>query len=134
MQIKSVNKLHKKILNLYRKKLKNKFKAVSKDPQGILDFFVLYLNYLRDITIFSKDKINLSADQSIVSLCTAVSEYEAYKNCFTNYFTVSDTGVVVQKDNSKSKEQVGEEFKTEKMQHWKNFWEIVSSCSPSWIN
>ena len=126
MQIKSTKKLSKNLFKYYKKYLKKLSKKDIKEERFPIDYLVTYLMFMRDKAILETDKNNLTEDVAALTFCSAVNEIEEYESCIQKYFKVSEQGVAQQIDQTKSKEDVMQELKSEMDSHWATFWNLVA--------
>ena len=110
-------KQHKQLCAQYNKKLLAHHKANFSTLGNNMDYFVTYLKYLRDYYILTdpdattKEEINLKT----ASIIAAVSEYEKYNSCITNYYKLN--GNTIEKISDEPEEEVLKKYNIERKFH-----------------
>lgn len=113
----------------YYKTLKRIHKNCFKSGLGPMDYFIAYLEYIRDcIYLLAKDKTKLMGDSVFVSLAMALQEFGDYTNCYKNYFDENDQLI----DKETPEAEVLKAFLKEKLLHWTKFCELVHINYTSW--
>lgn len=128
----SFKKKYQKLYKNYNTRLKAIHKSSIQNGQAPLDYFVTYLQFLRDKCLLSSPLTKtLSLDNIVLtSLVTALSEYEQYEKCIENYY-ILDQGRVVRRPEF-SDEEANKKFQDERLQHWESFWSLVKLCIEEW--
>lgn len=125
-------KNYKKLYKNYDSRLKKIHLASFTAGKSPLEYFVTYLQFLRDQHLLTSpltetlgvDNINLT------SLVAALNEYQQYENCIEKYYIVKDNSLVRRPDFSE--EEAKQKFQTEQRQHWEAFWNLVKLCIEDW--
>lgn len=127
------NSKQKRLYKVYNKQLKKLHKDNFKKITNNLEYFITYLQFLRDYYILTEDlEVGGSDNLKIATLATAIIEYEAYKDCIKKYYLVTNTEV---KQIAKgTKEEILAKYNEEKASHWKYFWKIVMLHIEDWVN
>lgn len=109
-------KTYKKLFNAYDKKLKNVHKTNLVSLNNNLDYFVTYLQFMRDCFVLTEPHISADGKENfkITSIATAISEYEQYQACISNIECLTQT-------NNKDNEASLNKYKIEKQYHWNCF-------------
>ena len=125
----------KKYKKLYRSYYKNLSK-IHKDSFNKMapptDYFVCYLQFLRDkLLLETPYKKSLdSENMELISLITALDEFDKYNNCIHNFYEIKN-GAVVHKAEY-SAEGAQQAFQKERTYHWEAFWNLVKLCLEGW--
>lgn len=124
----------KKVIKLYKKKLifcAKHFDINYCSP----NFFIIYLNYLKDIALFSAEYSKLEDDFGASSLCYALNEYEEASQCYLKYFNIDEkTEEATVKDKCLTEEQANDQYLKERDEHLNNFFELIRDCLDMWID
>lgn len=121
----------KRLYKIYNKRLKKLHKQNFAAITNNLDYFVTYLQYLRDYYILNEPLVIDGHDNmKIATLVTALVEYHAYKDCILKYYSVSGTDVRQIVDGPK--DEIAAKYNAEKAVHWKYFWQIVMLNIEDW--
>ncbi len=123
----------KQLYRTYDKRLKKDHEINFKNLTNSMDYFVTYLKFMRDYYILTEPLIldNGEENLKIASLATAVSEYEKYQNCEHNYYGFDGTKVIYKVDGTR--EEVQQQYNTEKTFHWNSFWNLVKLNMEDWL-
>ena len=121
-----------KLYKNYGARLKAIHKKSFSSGQTPLDYFVTYLQFLRDkCLLVSPLTETLGLDNiNLTSLVAALSEYQQYEECIEKYYII-DNGVAVRRPDF-SEEEANYKFQEERLQHWEAFWELVKVCIEGW--
>ena len=125
-------KQYKKLYNTYSKKLLATHKANFSILNNNMDYFITYLKMLRDYYLLTEPEPTNEKNVSLktATLVAAVSEYEKYITCITNYYKLDNN--TVKKISEESDEEVSKKYNIEKKFHWTNFWQLVMNNIEDW--
>lgn len=126
------NKAKKCLYNKYKRVLSLYSKQSLIDTELGLDYFIIYLKYLRDMRIMDKIDGGLEEDNLITTISSALNAYEEYVGCIHKYYDVTDTSITP-KDKTLSAEEVLKQYNKNKIEANDIFWEIVKTNLESWI-
>lgn len=126
-------KTHKKLFKSYEKKLGELHKKSLNSSFDPTDYFVTYLKLLRDYYLLSSPYAKTIGEEQfeLVSLITAISEYEQYRDCINKYYKIENgvaTRLLPEDDKT-----VLEKYSQEKSFHWEAFWNLVKASIESWV-
>lgn len=127
-----INKEYKKLHKNYRKKLEKLHKNSLDAFQPPLEYFVTYLQLLRD-KLFMEIPYTTELgenDLELVSLITALQEFENYNTCIYKFYDIKDSKVVHKAEYSA--EEALAAFQKEQTYHWEAFWNLVKLCAEGW--
>lgn len=116
----------------YDKQLKAIHKESFAAGKAPLDYFVTYLQFLRDQRLLTSPLINKTEanDIELTSIVAALSEYQYYKECIENYYII-ENNVVIHKPEF-TEEEARTKFQEERLKHWEAFWNLVKLCIEGW--
>lgn len=124
----------KSLSRTYKKQLKRLWAYGLEDPVcSCLEYFVTYLQYLRDYFFISDGFEPEEENWDITSLTAALDEYAAYRECIFKYYTVNEQGLAVPKAENASEETL-DAYSKEIATHWHYFWKIVEGNIEDWLN
>jgi hypothetical protein len=111
------NKQYKTLCNQYNKKLLADHKANFSTLNNNLDYFITYLKYLRDYYLLTDTTTQLedTVNMKTATLVAAVSEYEKYISCISNYYKLN--GNIIEKKTDEPDEEVTKKYNLEKKFH-----------------
>lgn len=128
-----MEKSYKQLKKYYKKQLKDLQNKSIFNGQASLNCFVTYLKFLRDYLILTEPlEIDGKENFKITSLSSAIIEYEKYNVCVQKYFKLTKGTVTTRLDPNKSEQEILEQYSTEKMQHWKYFWQLLAMNMELW--
>lgn len=125
----------KKYRTLY-KNYDKRLKAIHKESfaagKAPLDYFVTYLQFLRDQRFLTSPLINKAEanDIELTSIVAALSEYQYYKECIKNYYIIENNAVIHKPEFTE--EEARTRFQEERLKHWEAFWNLVKLCIEGW--
>ena len=127
-----INKNQEKICKAYNKRLKKLHNQSFKNMDLPLDYFVTYLQFLRDMKLLNRPfKEKLEEDEmDLVSLITAINEFAAFKQCINNCYDV--TNGIAKRKVEFTEETAQESYRKELAYHWETFWELVKLYMEDW--
>jgi hypothetical protein len=127
-------KNYKKLYKNYDKRLKAIHKESFGNGRAPLDYFVTYLQFLRDQRLLTspllKEEMDTTSNVELTSIVAALSEYEYYEECIENYYII-ENNVVVHKPEF-TEEEARTKFQEERLKHWEAFWNLVKLCIEGW--
>jgi hypothetical protein len=105
----------KQLYKSYNKQLKKLHKENFSDFNINIDYFIIYLKFLRDYTILTENLVldNGEENLKIASLATALAEYEKFQTCNNFCCTI--------KESTAENEALLDKYLKEKAFHWDNF-------------
>lgn len=118
----------KNIYTAYKDKLGSLSKASLDTPADGLEWFITYLNYLRDKSILVSTENKNITDKSVVSLAIATEEYDLYNSCIFNYYDQLGRKLTDEPDDV-----VLDKYNKEKQKHWRAFWVSVTMNLQEWL-
>lgn len=120
-----------KLIKVYDKKLIEDHKTNFEAKRMNLDYLVDFLRYLRDYYILTDKVVEDPLDNlKLVSIATAIEEYEAFITCVHKYYAID--GKTVVKKIEGTAEDVGKLYAAERTSHWNAFWDIIKAHAESW--
>lgn len=132
-------KIIKKIKKAYNKRFKLTAKDSIKHSDAGLDFFVIYLHYIRDlylakIPLFETTVSNLA----FTMLCTAITEFDAYLESTIYAYMLKELNTPDNKTGDAEKnaadfEATETKYNTELKLHWTAFWKLCSLYFNDWL-
>ena len=128
--LKLTHKLQKQYNKLLKKIHKRNF-----GKNNNLEYFITYLQYMRDYCILTEDLTTKDGQQNmrLSTLVTAIFEYNEYKNCILKYYHVNGAALVEPISTDTPKEEVFQAYNKERMSHWSNFWQLVMLNIEDWV-
>jgi hypothetical protein len=125
-------KKHRTLYKNYDKRLKAIHKESFEAGNAPLDYFVTYLQFLRDQRLLTSPLAAEGDSNNIelTSIVAALSEYQYYKECIENYYVI-ENNVVVHKPEF-TEEEARTKFQEERLKHWEAFWNLVKLCIEGW--
>ena len=126
----------------YAKQKLNKFynkqlKRIHKENFGKtnnLEYFVTYLQYMRDLSILSKPlEIDGEPNIQVNSLIATINAYYEYKNCILKYYHVTSNGTLEPNRTDQTKAEVLTAYSKERGLHWQHFWQLVYLNIEDWM-
>lgn len=111
------DKKYKKLYNSYNKKLLSEHKLNFSALDNSMSYFITYLKYLRDYYLLADNNAQLEnvIDTKTATLVAAVSEYEKYINCISNYYKLN--GNTIERITDEPEEEVAKKYNLEKKFH-----------------
>lgn len=125
-------KQYKPIIKYYNKELKKCHRLDFRRMANCMNYFYIYLKYMRDIYILTETNIDVNTNLKLGSIIRAVSEYEQYYSAINKYYSVNN-GVPVKKEAEKTTEEVLKEYTNDANLHLNIFWQLVSLNMESWF-
>lgn len=125
-------KEYKKLYQNYNKRLKRLHKHLYAWEQPPVQYFVTYLQFLRDRLLLESPLTEKLGEGNIelASIVTALSEFEKYQTCVENYYIVKGNVVIRRPEFSEA--EASEKYQSEKAYHWEAFWNIVKLGIEGW--
>ena len=125
---------YKKLYNSYKYRLNKINKLCFKNEATPIDYFVTYLEMLRDFRLLELTESNTNVDNDLIlaSLVTALSEYEKSIYCIGNYYKVENNVAV--RTTGEDEETTRKKYSAEKLFHWESFWNLVKLSVEDWVN
>ena len=115
----------------YKKQFKQYAKRIIKDSDSTVDYFIIYLHYLRDL-YFCKLPIETKTitDFTFSSLCTAIKEFDCYLEDVSYIYLLEE----LNKEESEKEETKAaiKKYETEAKLHWTAFWKLCSMYLNDW--
>ena len=136
LRVKMIGKLQKKFL----KEIRSWAKGAVKSYKSTLDFMEMFLNFIRDGMILSRNHCyekdgQLEPTTDLATITAALNELKGWRECigfddgdFPLKHIFDDTENLTEDEKKKKEKETTE--KQEK--HWVNFWTLVSSCIRDW--
>ncbi len=126
-------KTHKQLFNSYQKKLAELHETSLNTDLDPTAYFVTYLKLLRDYYLLTSPySKNIGEEQfELVSLITAISEYEKYTDCVNKYYNIHN-GAITRKSGEDAAATL-EKYSKERAFHWDAFWNLVKVGLESWV-
>ena len=128
----STNELFKKnfkeVYKIYNKKLTKIHKHSFESFDGPLEYFITYLEYMRDYYIFMNKQNEARYKVKLTSIILTLEEYNKYATCIAKYF--NPTGGAL---NNMPVDEALKEYEAEILKHWQKFWALVSIGLPTWF-
>ena len=121
-----MNKEYKLIFTAYQKRLKE----LSLKKEDLLDYFVCRLQLLRDEEVLLNTDKAMDKNAKLTTLTAAISEYNNYKSCISNYYKTENN--VVERIVEGTDEEVAKKYNAERKFHWLNFWQLVAEGIEGW--
>lgn len=117
----------------YKLKLQEQLNKNINELSSPMDYFITYLKFLRDYHLYeTQDSLEETIkDVKIISIMTAIEEYEKFQNCIHNYYNVSKQ-TISRKENY-SEEEASTKYANEKKFHWNAFWNLINLNMESWM-
>lgn len=133
MHVKEFTGEFKALYKAYNKALKNTHRTNFKNLTNCMDYFVMYLTFMRDYYILTEPLELESGEENlkIASIATAVDEYWQYLTCEQKYYSFDGTKVIYKVEGSEA--EVQQKYNKEKLFHWENFWELVKLNMEDWM-
>lgn len=126
---KEYKKLYKSYIQILKKQRQN---CLTKN-EPMIEPFITQLRMLRDYQILKQpySPVLNSDHMELISLVTAIQEYEASQAVFYKYYTQRDN-IVQRISQEESEDEVLAKYIKEKAFHWDTFWNIVRLSVESW--
>lgn len=124
---------YKSLYSFYRKALLKCHKQQLKYVITDLDYFVLYLRYMRDYYTLSLDISEIPSNFPLAALTVALSEYNLYFTCLMHYYTISSNGIE-SKFPELTEEELQKQYRIEQQEHWDRFWNIINNNIETWFS
>lgn len=105
----------------YKFKLQEHLNKNITELNSPIEYFITYLKFLRDYHLFEAQR-NLDdtiTDIKVISLMTAIEEYENFKNCIHKYYNIDKQKAV--RKATFSEEEAANKYAAEKQFHWNTF-------------
>ena len=130
--MKNFKNKYKKLYKSYKLRLKKLYLESIGFNKTPLDYFVANLEFLRDQhLLMSPLTENIgTGNVRLASLVAALTEYQQYKTCITNYYIVNGKSITRRPEFSEEAARI--EFQKERQQHWDAFWNLVKFGIEDW--
>lgn len=120
----------KKLVKRYKKDLKYLYKRSLKVEAADLDFFIVFMQLLRDKMILLNDNEKELQNASLMSIVAAIECYNKYLSCAEKYFEVEEEKLTPK--NNKTLEVAIAECKEERQKYFDDFCGILRESINYW--
>lgn len=129
-----MKKEFKKLYKYYKKLLRQISKLELREGCGCMNYFIVYLMYLRDSFILSCPDCDFDNDPLIKTIGSAIETYQLSQSCIEEYFEINAQGMLIPKDKSMPYAEVAKQHQKRRLELLSIFWQIVATCSEDWFN